>query len=177
MTQKQGIWGWNNDKHYNYSFDKHWKWLQQAWTPHKSYVFTVLQINLNLLQHIAIIMAHLSVFLWLRNDVNLMFLCFYHVSRILFLRFACLIKRKSTKLWLKCTCLVSTLIRQSLIDLSEEKLHINIVHQTGRVCLSFVFSLIESMKLFMLVALFGLLLAQHNPLFKYGRTSIVHLFE
>lgn len=68
-------------------------------------------------------------------------------------------------------------ICQSLIDLSEEKLHINIVHQTGRVCLSFVFSLIESMKLFMLVALFGLLLAQHNPPFKYGRTSIVHLFE
>lgn len=155
MTQKQGIWGWNNDKHYSYSFDKHWKWLQQAWTPHKSCVFTVLQINLNLLQHIAIIMAHLSVFLWLRNDVNLMFLCFYHVSIIFFLHFACLIKRK---------------ILYILYI-------INIVHQTGRVCLSFVFSLIESMKLFMLVALFGLLLAQHNPPFKYGRTSIVHLFE
>lgn len=124
MTQKQGIWGWNNDKHYNYSFDKHWKWLQQAWTPHKSYVFTVLQINLNLLQHIAIIMAHLSVFLWLRNDVNLMFLCFYHVSRILFLRFACLIKRKSTKLWLKCTCLVSTLIHVSLSLTCQKKNYI-----------------------------------------------------
>uniref|UniRef100_I3KQC8 alpha-amylase n=1 Tax=Oreochromis niloticus TaxID=8128 RepID=I3KQC8_ORENI len=33
------------------------------------------------------------------------------------------------------------------------------------------------MKLFILVALFGLGLAQHNPHFKYGRTSIVHLFE
>ncbi|XP_025755756.1 pancreatic alpha-amylase [Oreochromis niloticus] len=33
------------------------------------------------------------------------------------------------------------------------------------------------MKLFILVALFGLSLAQHNPNFKHGRTSIVHLFE
>ncbi|XP_063317627.1 alpha-amylase [Pelmatolapia mariae] len=33
------------------------------------------------------------------------------------------------------------------------------------------------MKLFILVALFGLGLAQHNPQFKNGRTSIVHLFE
>uniref|UniRef100_A0A3P9DDD1 Alpha-amylase n=1 Tax=Maylandia zebra TaxID=106582 RepID=A0A3P9DDD1_9CICH len=33
------------------------------------------------------------------------------------------------------------------------------------------------MKLFVLVALFGLGLAQHNPQFKHGRTSIVHLFE
>uniref|UniRef100_A0A3Q4H3T5 Alpha-amylase n=1 Tax=Neolamprologus brichardi TaxID=32507 RepID=A0A3Q4H3T5_NEOBR len=33
------------------------------------------------------------------------------------------------------------------------------------------------MKLFILVALFGLGLAQHNPQFKNGRTAIVHLFE
>ncbi|CAI5640198.1 unnamed protein product [Oreochromis niloticus] len=33
------------------------------------------------------------------------------------------------------------------------------------------------MKLFILMALFGLGLAQHNPQFKNGRTSIVHLFE
>ena len=35
----------------------------------------------------------------------------------------------------------------------------------------------ESMKLFILVALFGLGLAQHNPNLKHGRTAIVHLFE
>lgn len=35
----------------------------------------------------------------------------------------------------------------------------------------------ESMKFFVLVALFGLSLAQHNPNLKHGRTSIVHLFE
>lgn len=33
------------------------------------------------------------------------------------------------------------------------------------------------MKLFILVALFGLGLAQHNPHTRHGRTSIVHLFE
>lgn len=33
------------------------------------------------------------------------------------------------------------------------------------------------MKLFILVALFGLSLAQHNPHTKHGRTAIVHLFE
>jgi len=33
------------------------------------------------------------------------------------------------------------------------------------------------MKLLILVALFGLSLAQHNPNTKQGRTSIVHLFE
>lgn len=33
------------------------------------------------------------------------------------------------------------------------------------------------MKLFILVALFGLGLAQHNPHTKHGRTAIVHLFE
>ncbi|XP_051804058.1 alpha-amylase-like [Acanthochromis polyacanthus] len=33
------------------------------------------------------------------------------------------------------------------------------------------------MKLVILVAAFGLSLAQHNPHFKHGRTSIVHLFE
>ncbi|XP_013862942.1 alpha-amylase 1 [Austrofundulus limnaeus] len=33
------------------------------------------------------------------------------------------------------------------------------------------------MKLVVLVALFGLSLAQHNPHIKHGRTSIVHLFE
>ena len=33
------------------------------------------------------------------------------------------------------------------------------------------------MKFFILVALFGLSLAQHTPHFKQGRTSIVHLFE
>lgn len=35
----------------------------------------------------------------------------------------------------------------------------------------------ESMKLFILVALFGLSFAQHSPHTKYGRTAIVHLFE
>uniref|UniRef100_A0A3Q1ENW4 alpha-amylase n=1 Tax=Acanthochromis polyacanthus TaxID=80966 RepID=A0A3Q1ENW4_9TELE len=33
------------------------------------------------------------------------------------------------------------------------------------------------MKLVILLAVFGLSLAQHNPHFKHGRTSIVHLFE
>lgn len=33
------------------------------------------------------------------------------------------------------------------------------------------------MKLLILVALFGLSLAQHNPHTKHGRTAIVHLFE
>lgn len=33
------------------------------------------------------------------------------------------------------------------------------------------------MKLFVLVALFGLGLAQHDPHIRKGRTSIVHLFE
>ncbi|XP_062844246.1 pancreatic alpha-amylase [Trichomycterus rosablanca] len=33
------------------------------------------------------------------------------------------------------------------------------------------------MKLLILVALFGLSVAQHNPQYKHGRTSIVHLFE
>nr|AHN13897.1 alpha-amylase [Siganus canaliculatus]AKA86463.1 alpha-amylase [Siganus canaliculatus] len=33
------------------------------------------------------------------------------------------------------------------------------------------------MKVFILVALFGLGLAQHSPQMKYGRTSVVHLFE
>lgn len=35
----------------------------------------------------------------------------------------------------------------------------------------------KNMKLFILVALFGLSLAQHNPHTKHGRTAIVHLFE
>lgn len=35
----------------------------------------------------------------------------------------------------------------------------------------------EIMKLFILVALFGLAFAQHNPHTRHGRTSIVHLFE
>lgn len=35
----------------------------------------------------------------------------------------------------------------------------------------------ENMKWFILVALFGLGLAQHNPHTKHGRTAIVHLFE
>lgn len=35
----------------------------------------------------------------------------------------------------------------------------------------------ESMKLLILVALFGLGFAQHNPQTKSGRTAIVHLFE
>uniref|UniRef100_A0A3Q2QVQ5 alpha-amylase n=1 Tax=Fundulus heteroclitus TaxID=8078 RepID=A0A3Q2QVQ5_FUNHE len=35
----------------------------------------------------------------------------------------------------------------------------------------------ERMKLLILVALFGLSLAQHNPQLKSGRTTIVHLFE
>lgn len=41
----------------------------------------------------------------------------------------------------------------------------------------FSLSFRESMKLFILVALFGLSLAQHNPNLKHGRTAIVHLFE
>ena len=35
----------------------------------------------------------------------------------------------------------------------------------------------ESMKLFILVAMFRLGLAQHDPHTKHGRTAIVHLFE
>ncbi|KAL0170607.1 hypothetical protein M9458_035203, partial [Cirrhinus mrigala] len=34
-----------------------------------------------------------------------------------------------------------------------------------------------TMKLLILVVLFGLSFAQHNPNLKNGRTSIVHLFE
>lgn len=33
------------------------------------------------------------------------------------------------------------------------------------------------MRLLILLALFGLSLAQHNPQLKHGRTTIVHLFE
>lgn len=43
--------------------------------------------------------------------------------------------------------------------------------------MQFSLSLEESMKVLILVALFGLSLAQHNPNLKSGRTTIVHLFE
>lgn len=44
---------------------------------------------------------------------------------------------------------------------------------------SICFSLLsrENMKLFIILSLFGLSLAQHNPHTKHGRTAIVHLFE
>lgn len=38
-------------------------------------------------------------------------------------------------------------------------------------------SFYSNMKLFILITLFGLSLTQHNPHFKRGRTTIVHLFE